>query len=27
MSPFNYPLFDSVNKIIFSLLPGNALIM
>ena len=27
ITPFNYPLFDSVNKIIFSLLPGNVLII
>jgi len=27
IAPFNYPLFDSVNKIIFPLLPGNALIL
>ncbi|MFP3132183.1 MAG: aldehyde dehydrogenase family protein, partial [Candidatus Nanopusillus sp.] len=27
ITPFNYPLFDSVNKIIFSLLPGNTLII
>ncbi|MGC9079164.1 MAG: aldehyde dehydrogenase family protein [Nanopusillaceae archaeon] len=26
IAPFNYPLFDSVNKIIFSLLSGNALL-
>ena len=27
IAPFNYPLFDSVNKMIFSLLPGNVLII
>ncbi|BFI73116.1 aldehyde dehydrogenase [Nanoarchaeota archaeon] len=26
ISPFNYPLFDSVNKILFSMLSGNALL-